>query len=193
VIGDGYGAFALLAKAFLPDASFILVDLGKTLTMQAFGLEKAFPEEGHTLVEGEGDLQKDGFVYCRAEQADFLRAATVDTAVNIASMQEMDPGVVANYFSILRECLTGNAFFYCCNRMEKQMPDGTWSRFNDYPWDEEDAVLVDEPCPWHRYFLTPDPKGRVRIFGHRLPRKVTYDGVHWHRLARMSPIYTLRP
>ncbi|MEM1156912.1 MAG: putative sugar O-methyltransferase [Verrucomicrobiota bacterium] len=186
VIGDGYGGLALLSKVLYPELSVILVDLGKTLTMQAFYLGKAFPDLNHRLLTEVEKADEPGFYFCPAENADRIRKEHLDVVVNIASMQEMDSHVVSNYFSIVRSALNKDGVFYCCNRLEKQMPDGTWSRFSEYPWLNQDEFLVDAACPWHQYFMAPKPKGKIRIFGKRLPHKVVYDGVHWHRLAKME-------
>ena len=47
-------------------------------------------------------------------------------AFNIASMQEMNMPQINGYFSCLRMLAKHNdVYFYCCNRDEKTLPDGT--------------------------------------------------------------------
>ena len=73
-------------------------------------------------------------------------------------MQEMDPPVIAAYFEDLRVIASqGQLFFYCCNREEKTLPDGTVTCFAGYTWHEGDQILVDELCPWNQqhYSLRP--------------------------------------
>ena len=40
------------------------------------------------------------------------------------------------------------SYFYCCNRVEKKLRDGSCINFNEYPWSENDTILFDEICPW---------------------------------------------
>ncbi len=187
MIGDGYGVLGAFLKELYPAACITFVDLGKSLTIQASMMEKAFPSTPHRCADAPCQQSEAGFVYCPAEQCDWLDQDHFDLAVNVASMQEMDPPVVATYFKILRQRMTGDRMFYCCNRKEKTLPDGTISRFLDYPWSNKDQLLVDEPCPWHHFFLSrwPTPKG-FHVLGWRVPWINFYDGVHRHRLVKMS-------
>ncbi len=91
-------------------------------------------------------------------------------AINIQSMMEMDPPVTASYFDLMRGCPRRETAFYCCNNEEKRLPDGTASRFVDYPWRDGDKILVDEICPWLRYRYTDRPPFYVprRVNLHRL-------------------------
>ncbi|NQU59160.1 MAG: hypothetical protein HQ513_18160 [Rhodospirillales bacterium] len=41
--------------------------------------------------------------------------------------------------------------------MEKQLPDGTVTRFFEYPWDAKDKIIVDEPSPWDKYSYRKSP------------------------------------
>src|SRR5205823_5026710 len=71
----------------------------------------------------------------QASNHTLLRQAPLDLVINIASMQEMDAPVIAAYFEDLRSRQDGRAlYFYCCNREEKRLPDGTITRFAEYPW-----------------------------------------------------------
>ena len=67
--------------------------------------------------------------------------------------------------------------FYCCNREEKRLPDGTITRFADYPWRGSDRVLVDERCPWHQ-----------RHYRFRPPFYRPFDGPTRHRLALLAAV-----
>ena len=78
-------------------------------------------------------------------------------------------------FDDMRNCKNGDLFFYCCSRIEKVMPDGTITRFRDYPWKESDEIIVDGLCPWHQYYYTPTPP-----FYHR------YAGPVQHRLVKLN-------
>jgi hypothetical protein len=66
-------------------------------------------------------------------------------------------------------------YFYCCNRLEKTLPDGTITRFRNYPWKDDDKIIVDELCPWHQYYYSAS-----------FPFYHQYDGPVQHRLALMA-------
>ena len=59
-------------------------------------------------------------------------------AINIVSMQEMDPPVIAEYFRILRGNRAPRTAFYCCNKLWKRLADGSEVRFQAYPWSPTD-------------------------------------------------------
>lgn len=72
----------------------------------------------------------------------------------------MNPSTVATYFVDMRAAARGKAApvtFYCCNRERKTLPDGTVTRILDYPWTDDDAIQVDEICPWHRTYYSRTP------------------------------------
>lgn len=186
LIGDGHGILAALMSQQFPDAKIFLMDLGVTLFFQAYYLSKIFPQKQHTLL-GEADGLKigNGFFYCPAEEQDHFPPEEIDLAINVASMQEMTMDVVAKYFQLLRERKT--KLFYCCNRLEKTLPDGTITRFMDYPWLKEDKHLVNEECPWHRFFFGRSAAENIKLLGlFPIPLLHRYDGVHWHRLTLLS-------
>ena len=185
VIGDGHGILSALLHRRFPRARILLVDLGAILLFQAAYLAKAFPSATHALTdEDSAGACEAGFSYCPADQIESLPDGNVDLAVNVASMQEMTPAVVAAYFRLLRERRT--KMFYCCNRLEKRLPGGELLRFMDYPWSPADSHLIDEACPWHQWFFGRSRTPHVRIAGIPLPLMHRYDGMHWHRLTLLS-------
>jgi len=182
LIGDGPGIMSAFLRETWPSARLILIDLGATLAVQAQNLEKAYPKDFHVLAGGGGADAH--FTYVPAENLGNLPAGEIDLAINVASMQEMKSVSVQKYFTILREKKT--KVFYCCNRLEKIMPDGEVSRFMDYPWLTKDSHLVDEPCPWHNWFLGVSGKPAFRLGRFAVPLVRHYDGPHWHRLTELS-------
>ncbi len=66
-------------------------------------------------------------------------------------------------------------YFYCCNREEKKLPDGTVISFKKYPWKEHDEVLIDDLCPWHQEYYAFKP-----------PFYRRYDGPIRHRLVKLN-------
>ena len=156
MIGDGYGFLASLFKETYPNSTIVLVDLGKVLLFQAYYCQRAHPSGLHkSVLEGCGDnLGECDFIYCPAEYLDEMSRLSYDLAINISSMQEMTMQSVAEYFRFLREHMETDGLFYCCNRERKMLVGGEVQEFTRYPWHPEDVHLVDEPCPWHKYYLS---------------------------------------
>jgi hypothetical protein len=64
--------------------------------------------------------------------------------------------------------------FYCCNREEKTLPDGSIIRFADYPWGRN-SMIIDELCPWYQQYLSSKP-----------PFHRPFDGPTMHRLVKLN-------
>ena len=86
----------------------------------------------------------------------------------------MNPDVIARYFGVLRS-IPRRVMFYCCNRVEKVLPDGTVVRFQDYPWSAQDAVQDDGLCPWTQQY-----------YSWRAPFVHRFDGQVRHRLVALA-------
>jgi putative sugar O-methyltransferase len=170
IIGDGYGTLGSLVKVLFPESRVVFINLGRTLAFDAFYSNLAVPQHSHQLTDGPGiDDCSEDFTYIEAEKV-FSLPLRADIFVNIASMQEMDPDVVRRYFDLIMQQSEGT-YFYCCNRLEKSLPDGTVSRFFDYGWKAENKILVDELCPWYQEAPMNRPPFRYRFDGpthHRL-------------------------
>ncbi len=176
VIGDGFGFMAGLVKTILPNGRVISINLGKMSFFDVYHLSRAFPQEGCLLAkDATAAAASAGFVFLEAESAELLATFPVDLFINIASMQEMDMPVVEGYFAAMRAS-PGARYFYCCNRMEKILPDGSPIRFDAYPWAAADKVLVDGLCPWYEKFPTSTP-----------PFWRRFDAPLHHRLAKLAP------
>jgi putative sugar O-methyltransferase len=181
VIGDGWGTMASLILSCTPQSKVVLVNLTSMLLVDLVYIRKSFPLVGICLARNAEEYQtalncdKVGVVAVCADDSEIIRHGAIGVAINIASMQEMDPPVIASYFDAFRSRPNTKTLFYCCNRIEKQLPDGIEIRFEEYPWERADNVLVDEDCPWHQYYLG---------FGPPIQRK--YDGPVWHRLAELN-------
>ena len=181
VIGDG---FAMLSSLFLlanDRTRVVLVNLTKTLLVDLIYFSKAFPDTGLALARDSDEMSvaladpEVRLIAVQADNCDLLRTAPVTLAANLASMQEMNPSVIARYFGALRATPSPETLFYCCNRVEKTLPDGTVVRFADYPWHDDDRVLLDGPCPWHRCYYSIHP-----------PFYREFDGPVRHRLAVLT-------
>lgn len=178
VIGDGFGNMASLILAVAKSVRVIAINLTKTLlvdlvyagkTLRQGSLGLAVDSDGMTAALKDENIRLIGVP---ADNAASLKQAPIALAINIASMQEMMPDTVAAYFDIIRSSTSDEVLFYCSNRDEKVLSDGTVVRFDDYPWSSADQILLDEPCPWHQFFYSPVP-----------PFFRPYNGVIRHRLA----------
>ena len=189
VIGDGFGTMASL----LVDNNFakcvILVNLNKTLLVDLWYLQLFLGDDKFkksvkliTDVSDIGSLadiianNEMQIIAIQASNHELLKNFPIDLAINIASMQEMEPQYIRNYFDVLYTISSSRDLdFYCCNREEKTLPDGTITRFKDYPWSNLDNVKIDELCPWHQQFYIPYP-----------PFYKPYDGPHRHQLRTLT-------
>jgi putative sugar O-methyltransferase len=192
VIGDGFASMTALLLASGSANRVVLINLTKTLLVDLWYLKLWMGEE---VFESSVDLATDDenlaralakpatneagwgrVVAIQASDRKLLRNCPVDIALNIASMQEMNPQVIAAYFDDLRAIASQRQLvFYCCNREEKTLPDGTVTRFAAYPWHEGDQILVDELCPWHQ-----------KYYAFRPPFYRSYDGPIRHRLLTLA-------
>ena len=183
IIGDGFGSLSSILLASNLSNQIILVNLTKTLLVDLIYLKKWMGEtkfdNSVVLIDSEKDVKSiqssKSIVAIEASKHKIIRNFKIDTAINIASMQEMNPSMVESYFKDLSYMSKKKLYFYCCNREEKILPDGTISRFEDYPWNKGDSIILDELCPWHQNYYTIFP-----------PMYKKYDGPHRHQLRIMK-------
>lgn len=181
VIGDGYGMMASHLLIGRPESRVISVNLTKPLLLDLVFIRQAVPGIGIAFVRDRAEMAEalaDPAIRCvavRADDAEALRSAPVALAVNIVSMQEMTPKVIAGYFDILRNNQAARTAFYCCNKLHKRLSDGTEVVFRDYPWRADgDQTLLDEPCAWSQWVYSKTPpfwhhrSGQHRVIWHRL-------------------------
>lgn len=193
VIGDGFASMSTLLLASKSAGRVVLVNLTKTLLVDLWylklwmGSEKF--ETSVDLVVDEAGLARAletppsevrgrmQVIAIEASNHQLMQSCPIDIVINIASMQEMNPPVVAAYFDDMRAIARErDLLFYCCNRQEKKLPDGVVTTFADYPWHADDQILVDDLCPWTQYYYSTRP-----------PFYRSYDGPFMHRLLTLSP------
>lgn len=180
IIGDGFGTLASLILSTFPEAKVVLINLTKVLLVDIVYLKKALPGATIAAVGDQRGLEaglqdsKINALALRSDNSDLLRHLPISLATNMVSMQEMNPPVIADYFASLRSSVGAAPMFYCCNREEKTLTDGTVVRFDEYPWRDDDDVLIDELCPWNQDFYTLRP-----------PFYYPYDGPIRHRLTTL--------
>jgi hypothetical protein len=181
IIGDGFGYMSSLLLSYLSGSKVkvVVINLTKNLLIDAVYIRKSIPFANICLVKSLEAYQealedsKVNVICIQADNAQLIRKEGIGLAINIASMQEMNPSSIFEYFDILRNSPNGETYFYCANRVEKILPDGTISNFFKYPWHLNDQIIVDELCPWHQYYYN----------YRRPPFYFPYDGAHHHRLV----------
>ncbi len=178
VIGDGYGYFSSLLRLVDPDVRVISINLGRTLFFDVLYSMKCCPGVHPALLTEERDKNKlvseNELIFIEAENYSFLKGLPIDLFVNIASMQEMDIGVIERYFEYIRSSTRSPCYFYCCNRLEKTLPDGTVVKFMKYPW-QDSIILLDELCPWYQKYPSSKP-----------PFWFSFDGQIQHRFVKIK-------
>ncbi len=183
VIGDGFGLMStlLLKHLKIQHSKIIIVNLTSMLLADSFCLKNVLPDENIVLVQSEQeycqaiDNDKCRVILVQADNSHFLLERGVGLAINIVSMQEMNPDIIEQYFDYLRGSKSDETWFYCNNRLNKTLPDGVEVNFMDYPWDIDDEIIVDELCPWSQYYYNMRP-----FFYHK------YDGPIQHRLVKLK-------
>ena len=174
ILGDGHGFFGTLIKTMRPEAKILFVNLGRNLLIDSVCFSRAFPDIEPLLlrdIEDHKSISNHSVIFLEAEKHDLLENLPVGLFINIDSMQEMDMPMIKTYFEIMKTS-TVKSYFYCCNREEKILPDGSVIRFSDYPWNGD--ALIDQPCPWHQKYPASSP-----------PFWRPFDGKHLHRLIKI--------
>lgn len=179
VIGDGYAFFSSLIKLIDPNIRVISVNLGRTLFFDVLFSERNFPEIHPILLKTEDSknvrVSNSQLSFIEAEKYGLLENLEVNLFINIGSMQEMNPEVIDRYFKYMRSSYQSPCYFYWCNRLRKELPDGTLVEFMKYPWQNNDDVLIDELCPWYQEYPSSRP-----------PFWRPFDGPIQHRFVRIK-------
>lgn len=183
VIGDGFASLSTLMLASKIFTKVILINLTKTLLVDLVYFSKWAESENasFSLVTDKEGLKRElnsdsNLIALQASHHKLLSFVPAEVVVNIASMQEMRKESIREYFSAIRKIANDReVLFYCCNREQKVLPDGTITRFSDYPWLSNDQILFDSLCPWHQQYYTIIP-----------PRYLPYDGPIRHRLINLK-------
>jgi putative sugar O-methyltransferase len=131
VIGDGFASMTSLLLANKFTKRVVLVNLTKTLLVDLYYLrlwlgEKKFDkvvslysgEIGVQDITKEENTEEFEVIALQATNYKLLENFETDLVINIASMQEMNPEYIANYFKEIRNASkTNEVIFYCCNRV----------------------------------------------------------------------------
>ncbi len=183
IIGDGFGSLASLILSHFPnlEAKVVIINLTPNLLIDAVFINKSVPNLNIALVKSAVEYSNAledkviRAVLIQADNAELISHEKIGLVINIASMQEMNQEIIREYFAFIRTSKNSVTYFYCDNRVEKTLPDGTILNFFKYPWHPQDKIYIDELCPWHQYH-----------YSFRPPFYFPYDGPHQHRLVLLN-------
>ena len=149
IIGDGNGFMGSLLKTLFPNIRIVQINLAKILLFD-FIFTSTFKENFslNLVLKRDEYLTNYDFNFIPAELVFEILPKDIDLFINIASMGEMNSPVIKKYFDLIRNQSTTDTFFYCCNRKEKILPDGTKSVFSEYGWKDTDEIIFDDVCEW---------------------------------------------
>ena len=186
VIGDGDGFFGALARRCFPGITLYCIDLPKQLVFQAATHEKASPGAAMSVRNGGTAIEAD-IIFVPPQHIDRIDGP-IDCAVNLSSMQEMTPASIARYFAFLRQRATAHSRFYCVNMRRKALVGGEVTAFAEYPWQPDDEVFLDGPCPYFTHYIAPLTLSYgPRVLNLRVPYVNSFGDVVMHRLVRLAP------
>jgi len=180
VIGDGLGNMSSLLVLY-GIKKIVSINLNEVLLTDYIFMKSILLPEQIAYVDSQNDLdiaindKKIILIYLSADKHSLIRNLKIDFAFNIASMQEMNPEIVGEYFEDMRNSKSSDLFFYCCNRIDKTLPDGTKTGFFNYPWSYLDKIIIDELSPWNKYYYRVNP-----------PHFRKYAGLVQHRLVKLN-------
>jgi len=151
-IGAGYGGLVAQLRRIFPKDRFILFDLPEVNCAQTYYLCKSFPDSKFFLYS---DFKAQGIKAFISGDHDFailpgwcienLPASSIDVAINIRSMMEMNWDTVRFYFDHIHRCVKTGGLFYCVNRYHKST-SGQDIRIRDYPFDGYWQLLLSQAC-----------------------------------------------
>jgi len=167
-----------LSKVLIADLLYLKIWMGNELFNSSLNLVTN-KDELISIEENNKFEKKLQIIAIQAKDFELLKFCNFNFVINMHSMQEMNFDIIKKYFYFIKNSKSKEKIlFYCCNRVEKKLFDGSIIRFDDYPWNENDEILFDEPCPiWNQ---------RSYIF--KPPFYVNYMGKNKHRLVFLSKL-----
>ena len=165
-IGPGVGNLAVKLKKLFPGSTIILIDLPEVNAIQSFYIFKNFP---NAKVYRYKEYKRYGINYLFKKKFDFavlpfwlinnIQNSSIDLAINIRSMMEMNIKTVQDYMVHINRIVKVNGFFYCVNRYEK--------RSSDYPIRIKDYSFGDN------WYFVESKRSKQQIWIHELIARKT--------------------
>jgi hypothetical protein len=176
IIGDGYGYFSSFLKHQNPEIKLFTVNLGKQLLFDAQNTKNNHPYATFGILHKVEDLSHNhDFTFIEAENYHLVGEVDADLFINIASMQEMTPEIVDNYFQYIKGSKQEEKYFFCCNRVKKVLIGGETLIFDKYAWGDCEVIYEEENCDWYSKFPVQKP-----------PFWLPFDGALKARLVKYS-------
>lgn len=166
-IRSGNGNFPSIMWNDWSPKKIILIDLPETLAITYVFLSSLFPNanillpnevKSHTVRHG-GTLDNIDFALLTPQQLGIIQSESIDLAINIHSFQEMNHEQIDVYFEFIQRVVRNNGYFFSANRIEK-IPTGEDAyqimqtsppnRFFEYPWKNQNEILINEVSRLHR-------------------------------------------
>ena len=145
-IGPGSGNLVYCINKLFNQSQIFLVDLPSSLLFSIVNLlskenlldcKFILPNE---LYEGI-DFSNYKYVFLKDNQINLVKNNSIDLMLNTVSFAEMTTDTIDNYFQNLRRVAKTINYFYCLNRVEKNMTEDGNNypvRFHQYPWISSD-------------------------------------------------------
>lgn len=154
IIGDGKSTLTSIFKTMNPDIEIFYINLIEVLYQDylILSMSKIIGEQDHVIVKDKSDFNfKKKIYFIPSYNLDFLRNRNIDLFLNIASFQEMKADILERYFEIIE---SNKSILYSCNRIKKELDDGSMVKLKDYPI-KNGKIILNEQCPWHSFYYAP--------------------------------------
>ena len=157
-IGAGVGLLSVKLKKIFPNAKIISIDLPEVNCLQHYYHSKALSKSkifDYQIFKKKGinDFYKNNydFALLPAWVIGHIKNETVDMAINIHSMMEMNLETVNDYMNHINRTVKIDCFFYCINRYMKDNSNQP-IKIKDYKFDDRWYLTISETS-WQQYWI----------------------------------------
>jgi putative sugar O-methyltransferase len=160
-IGPGNGNLISLLSSEINNSKIIAIDLPETLSSSILFISNLFPK-AKLLMPHEAKSKNFNlydFVFLTPSQIDMIDKNCIDLTINSNSFQEMTHDQINEYFKLIQRVGKNDSYFFTSNRAEKIPCDinsyikessALPNRFSEYPWHNDNHVLIYEISRFHR-------------------------------------------
>ncbi|OGW71746.1 MAG: hypothetical protein A3J72_01545 [Nitrospirae bacterium RIFCSPHIGHO2_02_FULL_40_19] len=154
-LGAGAGLTSLALLNELPNAKIIICDLPETISV-AYVLISYFSKRNLKILlpsdldKCNGNLseaiKENDLLFITPNQIEMVPDNSIDLAINVHSMQEMDLSTITNYFHLLQRVGSKGSIFFCKNLKCSKQYDTT--QIEKYPWHMFGKLIYEEVAPY---------------------------------------------
>ena len=183
-IGAGVGNLSVKLKKLFPKSTIILIDIPEVSSLQRFYQWKHFPK---AKVFDYKEYKKNGINNLYKKKYDFvflppwiiknIKNKSIDLAINIRSMMEMDTKIVSNYIFHIERIVKNDCFFYCVNRYRGG--DGDRVKIKDYSF-SDNWYFIKSNKAWQQPWIHETLLRKTDIPNFYSPKKT---------LSKLHPLY----